>query len=109
MCPALFFTYTYRQHCDLLRSIATLAFVVASPRPEGTVILQGNNMLNASGGLIGLGHPVGATGVRMLLDCYKQVSGQAGETQITNAKNMATFNLGGSATTCASFIVGINE
>ena len=27
----------------------------------------------------------------------------------TNAKNMATFNLGGSATTCASFIVGINE
>lgn len=76
---------------------------------EGRICKDGDFPINASGGLIGLGHPVGATGVRMLLDCYKQVSGQAGETQITNAKNMATFNLGGSATTCASFIVGINE
>ncbi len=61
--------------------------------------------VNASGGLIGLGHPVGATGIRMLLDCYKQVSGIAGEYQIDNARDMMTFNLGGSATTCASFIV----
>ena len=76
---------------------------------EGRICKDGDFPINASGGLIGLGHPVCATGVRMLLDCYKQVSGQAGETQITNAKNMATFNLGGSATTCASFIVGINE
>jgi len=71
----------------------------------GVFSKDGKLPVNASGGLIGLGHPVGATGIRMLLDCYKQVSNSAGEYQIDNADNMMTFNLGGSATTCASFIV----
>lgn len=75
---------------------------------EGRISKDGDFPINASGGLIGLGHPVGATGVRMLLDCAKQVTGQAGKTQISGAENMATFNLGGSATTCVSFIVGVN-
>lgn len=75
---------------------------------EGRIALDGDFPINASGGLIGLGHPVGATGVRMLLDCTKQVSGRAGDAQINGAKNMATFNLGGSATTCVSFVVGID-
>ena len=75
---------------------------------EGRIGLDGDFPINPSGGLIGLGHPVGATGVRMLLDCAKQVSNQAGDMQIANAKNMATFNLGGSATTCVSFVVGID-
>ena len=73
---------------------------------EGRITLDGNFPINPSGGLIGLGHPVGATGVRMMLDCYKQVSGQAGDIQIEHVDNMATFNVGGSATTCASFIIG---
>jgi len=60
-----------------------------------------------SGGLIGAGHPVGATGVRMALDCYQQVTGCAGEYQIERAKNLMTFNLGGSTTTCASLIIGL--
>lgn len=73
---------------------------------EGRIAIDGNFPINPSGGLMGLGHPVGATGVRMMLDCYKQVSGQAGEIQVPNINNMATFNVGGSATTCASFIIG---
>lgn len=72
----------------------------------GRIAKDGDFPINPSGGLIGLGHPVGATGVRMLLDCFKQVTGQAGACQIPNINNMATFNVGGSATTCASFIVG---
>ena len=75
---------------------------------DGRITLDGDFPINASGGLIGLGHPVGATGVRMVLDCFKQVTGRAGDYQIAGAENMATFNLGGSTTTCASFIVGIN-
>lgn len=75
---------------------------------EGRIALDGDLPINASGGLIGLGHPVGATGVRMLLDCFRQVTGRAGDYQIRGAENMGTFNLGGSATTCASFIVGVN-
>ncbi|MGK0372906.1 MAG: acetyl-CoA C-acetyltransferase [Glaciecola sp.] len=43
----------------------------------------------------------------MLLDCAKQVTNQAGNTQIAGAKDMATFNVGGSATTCVSFVVGV--
>jgi acetyl-CoA C-acetyltransferase len=43
----------------------------------------------------------------MVLDCARQVSGRAGATQIRGARNMQTFNLGGSATTCASFVVGV--
>ncbi|BFM11278.1 acetyl-CoA acetyltransferase [Simiduia litorea] len=72
----------------------------------GTTSPTGSLPVNMSGGLIGLGHPVGATGVRMLLDAYKQVAGRAGEYQIENARNMMTVNLGGSTTTCVSFIVG---
>ena len=74
---------------------------------EGRIARGGDFPINASGGLIGLGHPVGATGVRMLLDCSKQVSGSAGDCQIAGAENMITFNVGGSTTTCASFVVGI--
>lgn len=74
---------------------------------EGSIAPGGRLPINASGGLIGLGHPVGATGVRMALDCYKQVTGKAGDYQIEGAKNMMTFNLGGTATTCASLVIGV--
>ncbi len=73
---------------------------------EGHTQAGGMLPVNMSGGLIGLGHPVGATGIRMALDCYKQVTYKAGDYQIGGARNMMTFNLGGSATTCASLIIG---
>lgn len=73
---------------------------------NGTIEMEGKLPINASGGLIGLGHPVGATGVRMMLDAYKQTTGQAGDYQIEDAKRVATLNIGGSLTTVASFIVG---
>jgi acetyl-CoA C-acetyltransferase len=76
---------------------------------EGRIALDGDFPINASGGLIGLGHPVGATGVRMVLDCAKQVSGRAGEYQIVGAENLLTFNVGGSTTTCASLVVGVGQ
>ncbi|MBA6413305.1 thiolase domain-containing protein [Parahaliea sp. F7430] len=74
---------------------------------EGRITTDGDFPINPSGGLIGLGHPVGATGVRMALDCARQVSGRAQGYQLAKARNMATFNLGGSATTCASLIIGV--
>lgn len=74
---------------------------------EGRIARDGSFPINPSGGLIGLGHPVGATGVRMVLDCARQVAGRAGPYQISKAENMITFNVGGSTTTCASFVVGV--
>ena len=61
--------------------------------------------VNPSGGLIGVGHPVGASGVRMLRDAARQVTGQAGDTQVENARTFATLNIGGSLTTTVSFVV----
>ncbi|QHL91224.1 thiolase domain-containing protein [Sphingomonas changnyeongensis] len=74
---------------------------------DGTIALGGRLPVNPSGGLIGLGHPVGATGVRMLLDAARQVSGRAGDCQVEGARRFATFNVGGSATTSVCFVVGV--
>ena len=73
----------------------------------GDIEIGGRLPINPSGGLIGLGHPVGATGVRMMLDATKQVTGKAGDYQVEGARNFATFNVGGSATTSVSFVVGV--
>jgi acetyl-CoA C-acetyltransferase len=73
---------------------------------SGDIEIGGRIPVNPSGGLIGAGHPVGATGVRMALDCFKQVTGTAGEYQIEGANDFATLNIGGSATTTVSFVIG---
>jgi acetyl-CoA C-acetyltransferase len=67
--------------------------------------LGGRLPINPSGGLIGGGHPVGASGVRMLVDAAKQVSGGAGDYQVDDAKTFGTLNFGGSTATTVSFIV----
>lgn len=72
---------------------------------DGSIEMGGKSPINPSGGLIGLGHPVGATGVRMLLDAHKQVTGTAGDYQVDGARRVQTLNIGGSTTTTASFIV----
>lgn len=71
----------------------------------GDIAPGGRFPINPSGGLIGGGHPVGATGVRMLLDAAKQVSGTAGDYQVAGARRFATLNIGGSTTTTVCFVV----
>ena len=73
---------------------------------EGWIAFDGKKPINPSGGLIGCGHPVGASGARMFLDLYKQVNGTAGTYQIEGAQNALMLNIGGSATTNYVFIVG---
>ncbi len=91
---------------------AVSAFGITEPGKEylavedGTIAFSGNKPINPSGGLIGCGHPVGASGARMFLDLYRQVAGEAGDYQIEGAKNAMMLNIGGSATTNYVFIVG---
>ena len=73
---------------------------------DGTIEIDGRIPVNPSGGLIGAGHPVGATGVRMMLDAYKQVTGRAGDYSVEGAKKFGMLNIGGSGTACCSFVVG---
>ena len=92
---------------------AISAFGLTSPGREfeaiedGMISFDGVKPINPSGGLIGCGHPVGASGARMLLDCYRQVAGEAGTYQVQNVRNAMMLNIGGSATTNFVFIVGI--
>jgi acetyl-CoA C-acetyltransferase len=74
---------------------------------EGVIEMGGKMPINPSGGLIGVGHPVGATGVRQMVDCYRQVTASAGDYQLEGAKRFAMLNLGGSGTTSCAFVVGV--
>jgi acetyl-CoA C-acetyltransferase len=62
--------------------------------------------VNAGGGLMADGHPVGATGVRQVLDAYEQLTGQAGPRQIERATRFLTYNVGGSMTTTVAMVWG---
>ncbi len=72
---------------------------------DGTIERGGRCPVNMSGGLIGCGHPVGATGARMLLDAARQVTDRAGECQIEGARRVQTLNIGGSCATVVSLVV----
>lgn len=76
---------------------------------SGMTDFEGRYPINPSGGLIGCGHPVGASGVRMMLDLYKQVTNDAGLYQIQGARNGMMLNIGGSATTNYVYILGKNR
>ncbi|MEO7058637.1 MAG: acetyl-CoA acetyltransferase, partial [Lapillicoccus sp.] len=73
---------------------------------NGEIEMGGRLPINPSGGLIGGGHPVGASGVRMLLDAAKQVSGTAGDYQVEGARTFGTLNFGGSTATTVGLVVG---
>lgn len=94
--------------------VAIEHFGLAPPGEAWKIVESGNFKhggslpINPSGGLIGLGHPVGATGVRMVLDASRQTTDRAGDMQVEGAKTMATFNVGGSGTTNVSFVVGVS-
>lgn len=78
----------------------------AAAYARGEFALGGAFPVNPSGGLIGGGHPVGATGVRMLLDAVQQVRGAAGGYQVEGARRFGTYNIGGAFGTVCSFVVG---
>lgn len=91
---------------------AISAFGLTEPGKEfeavesGMIEFGGAKPINPSGGLIGCGHPVGASGARMMLDLFKQVTGTANGYQVVGVKNGMMLNIGGSATTNYVYIVG---
>jgi acetyl-CoA C-acetyltransferase len=74
----------------------------------GTFDLDGALPVNPDGGLKAFGHPIGATGLRMLFECWLQLRREAGERQIGSIdrgrKLGLTHNLGGSPGDCVSFV-----
>jgi acetyl-CoA C-acetyltransferase len=65
---------------------------------------DGPQPVNPDGGLKSFGHPIGASGLRMMYEMWLQLRGEAGERQIDNPKTGLTHNLGGAPGRCVSFI-----
>jgi acetyl-CoA C-acetyltransferase len=72
---------------------------------EGRASLGGERPVNVSGGLKSFGHPIGATGMRMIYELTQQLQGRAGERQVRNARLGLAHNLGGpAAVACVSIL-----
>jgi acetyl-CoA C-acetyltransferase len=66
---------------------------------EGETALTGRIPINPSGGLIAKGHPIGASGVAQLTECWWQLRGEAGERQVEMRNGFALqHNVGGRGT-----------
>jgi acetyl-CoA C-acetyltransferase len=61
--------------------------------------------INTSGGLKSKGHPVGATGIAQIIEVYDQLTGNAGERQVKNARLGMAQNMGGSGASCVIHIL----
>ena len=61
----------------------------------GAFTLEGDLPVNTDGGLKCFGHPIGASGIRMIYEVYKQLQGKAGDRQLQKADIGLTHNLGG--------------
>jgi acetyl-CoA C-acetyltransferase len=66
---------------------------------------SGHLVVNPSGGLKGCGHPVGATGVKQIVELVDQLRGRAGARQIKGAKIGLAHNVGGSGATAVVHIL----
>ena len=72
---------------------------------EGEIGLRGKVPVATRGGLKARGHPVGATGVYQLVEVVQQLRGEAGETQVPDARIGMAQNIGGSGATVVTHIL----
>lgn len=63
----------------------------------GTFELTGSLPINSDGGLKCFGHPLGASGLRMMYEIYKQLQGRADKRQVKDPRLGLAHNLGGNA------------
>ncbi|MDE1812650.1 MAG: thiolase family protein [Thaumarchaeota archaeon] len=64
-----------------------------------------NNKVNPRGGLIGAGHPLGATGIAQVIEIYQQLSGNAGKRQVCNAKTGLVHNMSAGSTSSTVLVL----
>lgn len=93
--------------------LACEALGLAKPGEGADYVLAGHTRhdgvtpFNAGGGLVGYGHPTGASGVRMSIDLWKQLTGRAGEYQVKlppNRRYGLLVNMGGNDKTVVSAV-----
>ncbi len=73
---------------------------------DGCFTYQGILPINTDGGLKCFGHPVGASGLRMLYEIYKQLQGKAGDRQLSRIHTGLAHTLGGPPQVACVVVVG---
>ena len=76
---------------------------------DGHADVEGEVPINPSGGLKCFGHPIGATGCRMIYEVTKQLQGRADGMQVKDAKLGMAHNLGGPGSVCSVTILGRHD
>lgn len=71
---------------------------------DGRYDLDGALPVNTDGGLKSFGHPIGATGLRMMFECFTQLRGDAGDRQVPDARLAVAQNLGGQPGSSVAFV-----
>eukprot|EP00929_Paragymnodinium_shiwhaense_P002850 TRINITY_DN103162_c0_g1_i1.p1 TRINITY_DN103162_c0_g1~~TRINITY_DN103162_c0_g1_i1.p1 ORF type:complete len:445 (-),score=110.59 TRINITY_DN103162_c0_g1_i1:359-1621(-) len=80
------------QACEVLRN--------------GDTLLTGKLPVNTGGGLLSFGHPVGATGVKQVLEVFRQMKGQCGDYQMAKKPELGlTVNMGGDDKSVATMVL----
>ena len=64
-----------------------------------------NRMVNPRGGLIGAGHPLGATGISQTIEITNQLQGNAGKRQITDAEVGLVHNMSAAGTSSSVMVM----
>ena len=73
---------------------------------EGATAIGGRLPVNTGGGLVGFGHPVGATGVKQLLEIFRQMKSQCADYQMAQIpRHGICANMGGDDRTSAVHIL----
>lgn len=76
---------------------------------EGRTALDGDFPINTGGGLLAFGHPVGATGIKQVMEVARQMRGECGDYQIpTRPRYGITVNMGGDDRTTVVFALRNN-
>jgi acetyl-CoA C-acetyltransferase len=76
---------------------------------DGNIARNASKPVNTAGGLKSIGHPVGATGIRQVVDIVKQLRGEYGQLQVNGAGTGLALNLGGSGATAVVNILGKDQ
>jgi len=76
---------------------------------DGRFDADGPQPINVDGGLKSFGHPIGASGLRMMYEMWLQLRGEAGARQIVDPQLGLTHNLGGAPGRCVSFVAIVGQ
>lgn len=101
--------------CFSIAEVIAVEDLGFSQRGQGAIDIKmgrmtlgiGKIVTNSSGGLKACGHPVGATGVKQIVEIVEQLRGEAFGRQVKNAKIGLAHNVGGTGTIAAIHILSI--